>query len=502
MTSSIEKDVQVDSVPNRSEDEGQVEYFVDPEEEKKVVRKIDLYVMPALVIVFFFQFLDKQTINYAAVFGMQTDLHLSGSGFSWAITLYYFGQLASQYPSAYFISRFKVVRIVGITIAAWGACEMLIASTQNFGGLGTVRFFLGWFEGAASPGFVIITSNWYRRREHPARVAWWESCSGLSQIIGAVLMYLIGQANHLAIASWRVMYLVCGGATMLIGVCFAIFMPTDTTTAWFLKPDERRIATERLALDRSTRDRSSFNLEQVKEALMDPQTFLLFLEGLFICIPSAILKFSSLVISGFGFNKFQTMLVGLPAGAIQIITIWVAALGMQYTRDLRCFWGMVLSLAPLAGSICLLTLPASDKWGIVVATWFAACSSSLMVVSLSLAASNVKGNTKKSTVSAIFFVAYCTGCIISPQLWQAPDAPRYVKGCISSIVSWALLIITYAAHYLVLWRENVRRDRLQLENQLRENAEGVDIPEKEAHVGVSIDSDMTDRQDMKFRYTL
>jgi ACS family allantoate permease-like MFS transporter len=60
--------------------------------------------------------LDKQTINYAAVFGMQTDLSLSGSGFSWAITLYYFGQLASQYPSAYFISRFHVVRVVGITM--------------------------------------------------------------------------------------------------------------------------------------------------------------------------------------------------------------------------------------------------------------------------------------------------------------------------------------------------------------------------------------------------
>lgn len=501
MASNNEKDFQFDAVPHQTEEDS-TEYLVEPIEEKKVLRKIDLCMMPALVVVFFFQFLDKQTINYAAVFGMQKDLRLSGSGFSWAITLYYFGQMASQYPSAYFISRFKVVRVVGITVAAWGFMEGCIAATQDFGGLGAVRFLLGFCEGAASPGFVIITSNWYRRREHPARVAWWESCSGLSQIIGAILMYLIGQADHLAIASWRVMYLVCGGATFLVGVCFALFMPTDTTTAWFLNQDERRIATERLALDRATRDRSSFNWDQVKEALMDPQTWLLFLEGLFICIPSAILKFSSLVISGFGFNKFQTMLVGLPAGAIQIITVWVAALGMQYTCNLRCMWGIVLSLAPLSGSICLLTLPPSDKWGIVVATWFAACSSSLMVVSLSLAASNVKGNTKKSTVSAVFFVAYCTGCIVSPQLWQAPDAPRYTKGCISSIVSWALLIVTYAAHYLLLRWENMKRDRLQLESQLRDNAEGVDVPVKEVHVGVSIDSDMTDRQDSKFRYTL
>lgn len=60
--------------------------------------------------------LDKQSINYATVFGMNTDLNLSGSGFSWVITLFYFGQFASEYVSAYFISRFNVVRVVGITM--------------------------------------------------------------------------------------------------------------------------------------------------------------------------------------------------------------------------------------------------------------------------------------------------------------------------------------------------------------------------------------------------
>jgi ACS family allantoate permease-like MFS transporter len=45
-----------------------------------------------------------------------------------------------------------------------------------------------------------------------------------------------------------------------------------------------------LAQDRDTRDRSEFNLEQVKEALIDPATWLYFLMALFICIPSPILK--------------------------------------------------------------------------------------------------------------------------------------------------------------------------------------------------------------------
>lgn len=48
---------------------------------------------------------------------------------------------------------------------------MCFAATQNFAGMATARFFLGFCEGAISPGFVVITSNWYKRQEHPIRIA-------------------------------------------------------------------------------------------------------------------------------------------------------------------------------------------------------------------------------------------------------------------------------------------------------------------------------------------
>ena len=83
-------------------------------------------------------------------------------------------------------------------------------------------------------------------------------------------------------------------------------------------------------------------------------------------------------------------------------------------------------------------------------------------------------------------------------MWQAEDGPRYVKGCISSIVSWVLLISTYTVYFMVLKRENARRDRLEVAG----SDEPAMPPEKQTHVGVSVDSDMTDKQDVKFRYTL
>lgn len=85
---------------------------------------------------------------------------------------------------------------------------------------------------------------------------------------------------------------------------------------------------------------------------------------------------------------------------------------------------------------------------------------------------------------------------MSPQLWQEEDAPRYIKGCISSIVSWVLLITTYTVYYFIQKKENARRDRLH-QHVDHDSQEKV-----EKQIGVSVDSDETDRQDLKFRYTL
>lgn len=186
------------------------------------------------------------------------------------------------------------------------------------------------------------------------------------------------------------------------------------------------------------------------------------------------------------------MLVGLPTGAIQMILIFGCAYGMQVTHNFRWVWGIAASIVPLVGTILLLTLPPDASWAIVVSTWLAAQYSDLILISVSLNASNVKGNTKKSTANALYFIGYSIGCIIGPQLWQKRDAPRYTKGCISSIISLVLLVCCFVAYYLVCKRENKRRDVLAAE------LDELD----EAHTGISLDSDQTDKEDLRFRYTL
>jgi MFS family permease len=85
---------------------------------------------------------------------------------------------------------------------------------------------LGFAEGSVQPAFIIITSHWYKRREHPIRVATWVSMSGVSQILGVLIMYAIG-SRDMAIASWRVLFFVIGGMTCVCGIGFILLMPRN-----------------------------------------------------------------------------------------------------------------------------------------------------------------------------------------------------------------------------------------------------------------------------------
>ncbi|KAL4880316.1 major facilitator superfamily domain-containing protein [Aspergillus karnatakaensis] len=486
-------------VDDRSVSDGEIQSAapqIDPAEEKRVLRKIDRVILPLMCTVYFFQYLDKQAVGYAAVFGLQEDLDLSSNEYSWVVSIFYLGQLASEYVFIYMMSRLQVARFVGIMMCVsatpfcllliWGAVAGCLAAPHNFSGFAAVRFVLGACEGAVSPAFVIITSSWYKKQEHPIRVAAWVSCNGFASIVAALIMYGVGYAENVALANWRVMFLICGGATIACGIVFLLLMPQSPETAWFLNEEERKIACNRLRSDGFSSEEKVFKKSQVWDALKDPFCWAAVIFAFLGTFASPVLKFASLVINGFGWSKFNTMLVGLPSGAFQIFFIWATVIGIRLTKIPRCYWGVAVTIVPLVGNIGVAAIPASNKWGVVIFTWLASSISPIMVVSLSLMASNIKGNTKKSATSNAYFILYAVAAVIAPQLWQTRDAPRYIKGIVADIVCFGLIICTFLGYSVLVVRENRKRDGMHL------------TAEQEGMVGKA---DVTDREDLTFRYT-
>ena len=118
------------------------------EEERAVLRRIDCRVLPLLLGAYFFQQLDKSSLSYVSIFGIQKDAHLVGRQYSWLGSILYLAQLVMQPPIAYFLVKLPIGKFTAVTVFLWGAILCCMAAAHNFAGLLVTRFLLGAFEAA------------------------------------------------------------------------------------------------------------------------------------------------------------------------------------------------------------------------------------------------------------------------------------------------------------------------------------------------------------------
>ena len=85
---------------------------------KRILRKIDLTILPIMLGVYFLQQLDKSTLSYASVFGLVEDAHLKGEDYSWLGSIVYIAQLVMQPLIAYVLVKLPTGKFAGDSDAA------------------------------------------------------------------------------------------------------------------------------------------------------------------------------------------------------------------------------------------------------------------------------------------------------------------------------------------------------------------------------------------------
>lgn len=89
------------------------------------------------------------------------------------VSIFYFGYLLGTYPSIYLMQKLHIGRFIAVMTFCWGVAILGMLGIENFAGLMVCRFLLGLFESCLSPGFLAITTRWYRQQEQPFRFALW-----------------------------------------------------------------------------------------------------------------------------------------------------------------------------------------------------------------------------------------------------------------------------------------------------------------------------------------
>ncbi|WWD09811.1 hypothetical protein V865_007939 [Kwoniella europaea PYCC6329] len=458
-----------------------------PEEERAVKWKIDLIVMPLIWLANLMSGTDKVLLGTAVTFGLRTDLKLVGQQYSWANSAIYFTCIAFVFPQSWIFQKFPIGRTIGFNVFCYGITTFGTSAVKNFAGLIVCRLFLGAFEGAGHSATGMVISMWWRKSEQGWRTGM--MFSTLSSVVNGLLSFALQFYNPGPIARWRLLFVLMGCFSVMVGTANFFVIPANPAEAWWLTDRQKVIAIKRTASNQTGVMNHKIKWDQIKEALLDVKTWLI---NVSLNIPNGgLIGFNSLIVQSLGYSVKEVTLLAIPTGVISwVSSLAFARLATKTRQPTLCTIAAVLVC--LTGTIMLKEIPRSNKGGSLAALFIMYCYwAPYIIFGSSILYANVSGTSKKVAVFGISYWGYCVGNLIGPQTFRTPEAPVYRSAVMSMLIFYCLSILFISCYAFVCWRDNKRKVKEEEIWMASRPDDGVAEEWK----------DLTDKQNPLFRYS-
>jgi ACS family allantoate permease-like MFS transporter len=463
---------------------------IDRATDRKLLWKIDWYICPIMGVIYAVQFMDKLSNSYASIMGLIEDLDMTGNRYQWVGSAFYLGYLFFEFPASYCLQRLPIAKVTAAFVVLWGIILAVTGAAQSYAGFMALRTLLGCLESAVTPAFVLITAQWYKREEHFFRTSLWVMCNGAGSMVGSGIAYGLAKAQDegtLPIAGWRLLFIIIGVITIVLGIVFGLHIPDIPSKAWFLNEEERLLVLVRIKENKQGFGNHHFKLDQLKEVFVDPRTYVYILYNLFANIPNgSITNMGSILLTTtMDFSVLEAYIMSLPQGAVELVGLFVFGFLAQLTKNRMniAIIGNCINL--LAG--CLLAYGHNTHTKYAGMCLFGLSPIPWLCL-LSLVASNTAGHTKKVVTSALSLIAYCVGNLIGPQTFLVSQAPTYQTAKTLIVVCYCITLALLSCLYVLNVWENKRRDRK--DEKLPPEFHNSEF------------ADLTDFQNPEFRYAL
>ncbi|KAL8410127.1 hypothetical protein RB596_000004 [Gaeumannomyces avenae] len=450
---------------------GLADLTIDPAAEKKLVRKLDLYLAPMMVLFFLMAYLDRSNIGNAAIAGMTEDLELTGDRLNVAVTVFYVTYITFEIPAALSLKRAGPRRLIPFFIISWSLVVVGSAFVTNYASLLATRLLIGAFESGLFPCLTLYLSTFYKKEEQARRVSYLFVAAALSGGLGGLLAYGLTNLHGAGgLAGWRWLFLVEGLVSMAVGVAAIFMLPDGFETAWWLTDDDKRLMRVRREQTAVYLGESElFDREEVRLAFRDPKVWL-----------SAACQFCANTCS-FGFGTFLPIIIrgfGYPAVTTQLLTVpvyvWASVfyILVSYLSDRanrRAVFMTPLALVTAAGYAMLVGVPMAATSVLYFATFVAATGIYCVVgLNVTWVSNSNAGYYKRGAAIGIQQTVGNSAGIMAGQVYRlATSDGRYLVGHAVSLVAICVASFGYFIMWAVLKRINDRREAMSVEERVR-----------------------------------
>ncbi|KXH36158.1 TNA1 is necessary for nicotinic acid import into the cell [Colletotrichum nymphaeae SA-01] len=396
--------------------------------EKKLIRKVDLRMLPTMILIYIMNYLDRNAIGSARLGGLEKDLGLTGNEF-----------------------------------------QLICGATHSFGGLLATRFFLGFVEAAFYPGCLATLSSWYVRKELGVRTGLFYSGSMLSGAFSGLITAGItnGMDGARGLLAWRWLFIIEGSLTVAIALGAFFVLPDFPANTKWLTEQERQLAMWRMEVDAAgeedwTSSSSQPIFDGFKMILVDPINWILVVLVYGAASSISINSFFPTVVASLGKDRITTLLLTSPPYLLACIVC--AAVSWNADRMNERYWHTV---APLACSLVGFIISSAATG--IGPRYFGAM---IMLpgiytgfnMSMVWTANTIYRPTAKRAAAVAFNNAFSTlSGIYGSYLYPNNATPRFVLAFSVNAAMALMAIIAATVLHFVLKRENKKLEMREQE---------------------------------------
>ncbi|KAJ5179819.1 hypothetical protein N7492_003029 [Penicillium capsulatum] len=442
------------TIPTHQEtDPGQPETFtpaIDPELERRVLRKLDWRVPTLMGFFYLLAFLDRSNIGNAKIAGMETDLDIDGKRYSWLLTIFYISYTVFEVQAL----MWKIVKPhqwAAFVVFSWGLVATCQAATVNWQGMMALRFLMGLFEAGFGPGVPYLLSFFYRRHELGLRCGLFLSAAPLANTFAGALAYGI-TSGHAALANWRLLFLVEGAPVCAAALLAWFFVPDSPASAKFLTEEEKQVARARGLQQAGDADREGkIQWKELALTLLDAKAWLTALMY-FSCNVS----FSSLpvflptILKEMGFTAINAQ--GLTAPPF--FASFLATIATTWVADRIQQRGLMIAALSLIGGVGYILLATCSSVGVrYFGVFLAACGIFPSIANiLPWVLNNQGSDTRRGGGIILLNIIGQCGPFLGTNVFPDAQAPRYTEGMsICAAFMFFTTLLALGLRSLLVW---------------------------------------------------
>ncbi|EFX06126.1 major facilitator superfamily transporter [Grosmannia clavigera kw1407] len=346
----------------------------DTAEDRKFIMKLDLIIVPYLVVSYWVKNLDQNNLNNAYVSGMKEDLGFYGNQLIQLQTIYIVGAVLGQLPFLFVFTYVPMHYLLPGLDVFWGIFTLLQYRAAGYSEMMAYRFMIGWFEAAYFPAVHYVLGSWYRRYEISRRGGIWYIGLPIGTLTAGLVQAAATQrldGVH-GLAGWRWMYIICAIITIPVGIAGFFLIPgtIDQPNRMLLSQHDVDVARRRLQ-HHGHAVQGKLKLHHIRQIFTTKSFYLVVLVDVLFWNHSA---------NTGGFLLWLKSLKKYSSEEVNQLGTLPSALGIFYTlftnfsSDL--LWGprWGITFAATANSIAMLILTI---WNVPIgAKWWAFCSTS------------------------------------------------------------------------------------------------------------------------------